>query len=209
MIRMPSVCRASRQPNAATSRADRSGTSVPPMPMPRYANPIAFPRRAVEPPREQDLIRQRSPAHVAQRVEQVEEVERRERRHVRQSDERAAGHHNARHHQTTRAEPIDDPSRQEPEHRPDHQLAQRVAGGDLRSGPAELPHHEVVVERQPVQREPDDGEERDERGKGDLPGMTGACLGRFGHVIVARARRACRARGAPQRTRGAPSPRSG
>src|SRR5262249_48582392 len=56
----------------------------------------------------------------------------------------------------------------ESEKRADDELAQRVAGRDHRPRPAEFADHEVVVQRQPVQREADDGEERCEGGRGHL-----------------------------------------
>ena len=46
MISTPSSWRATRHPNALTSAADRMGTIAPPMPMPKYATPIALPRAA-------------------------------------------------------------------------------------------------------------------------------------------------------------------
>ena len=113
---------------------------------------------------------------------------------MRQPDEGAAGHQNSRHHQPARAEPIDDPSCQEAERRSDHQLAQRVAGGDLRPGPSELRHHEVVVERQPVQGESDDGEERNEGGESDLPLRTTVRSDMHRHQQSRRVRRRIRKR---------------
>ena len=66
-----------------------------------------------------------------------------------------------------RTEPIDDPPGAKPEQRADDQLADRVARRDHRARPAELAHHEVVVERQPVQREPDHREQRGKGGRDD------------------------------------------
>ena len=97
---------------------------------------------------------------------------------MRQPDERDPRHHDARHHQAPRTEAVHDPAGHEPEQRPDEELAQRVARGDLGARPAELAHHEVVVERQPVERQSDDGEERDEGSDCDLrlPRLqTGSC----------------------------------
>ena len=119
--------------------------------------------RLVEPPREQHLVGQRAAADVAERVEDVEQVEHPQRGHVRQADQRAARHDDARHHHAPRTEAIDDPAGGEPEQRPDQQLADGIARGHLHPRPAELLHHEVVVERQAVEREADDREQRDER----------------------------------------------
>ena len=54
------------------------------------------------------------------------------------------------------------------EERTHHQFAERVAGGDLGARPAEVAHHEIVKERQAVEREPDDREQRQERRRRDL-----------------------------------------
>jgi len=76
-------------------------------------------------------------------------------------------------HQSSRAETIDEPPREESENRPDDQLAERVSGCHLRARPAELGHHEVVVQRQAVQGQADNGEQRQEGGRGNL-GLMGA-----------------------------------
>src|SRR5439155_1130345 len=75
-----------------------------------------------------------------------------------------AGRHDAGEHQAPRAEPVDDQAREESEHRADQDLADRVAGGHLPARPAEILNEEIVEEGEAVQREADDGEEREEGG---------------------------------------------
>src|SRR5438093_12418736 len=59
------------------------------------------------------------------------------------------------------------PAGQEAEQRADDELTERIPGRDLGPRPAELAHHEVVEERQAVERDPDDREQRQERRRGD------------------------------------------
>src|SRR5205807_829588 len=82
--------------------------------------------------------RARSAADVAERVEEVEDVEAAGRRDGGEADDGGAGHHDAGEHQAPRAEPVDDQAREESEHRADHDLADRVAGGHLPARPAEI-----------------------------------------------------------------------
>ena len=168
MIRMPRTCSAPRQPNAFDQPRRQHQDQVAADADAEIGEAHRLAARLVEPARQQHLVGQRPAAHIAERVEQVEQIEHPERRHVRQADQRDAGHHDARHHQPPRPEAIDDPAGHEPEQRADEELAERVARGDLRARPAELPHHEVVVERQPVERQADDREQRDERRDRDL-----------------------------------------
>src|SRR2546421_3327167 len=108
--------------------------------------------------------RSESAADVAERVEEVEDVEAAGRRDGGEADDGGAGHHDAGEHQAPRAEPVDDQAREESEHRADHDLADRVAGGHLPARPAEILNEEIVEEGEAVQREADDGEEREEGG---------------------------------------------
>jgi hypothetical protein len=70
--------------------------------------------------------------------------------HRTKTDQRHTGHHDSREHQAPGAKAIDDPAGKETEKRTDKELAQRISGGHLRSGPPELTDHVVVVERKPV-----------------------------------------------------------
>ena len=67
-----------------------------------------------------------------------------------------------------RAEAIDHPARDEPEERPDQQLAVGVARCDLLARPAELADHVVVEERQAVQGHAHDREQREKGGHRDV-----------------------------------------
>src|SRR5437016_2005271 len=71
-------------------------------------------------------------------------------------------------HPTAWAEAVHRPPGQKTEQRSHQELAERVPGGHLGARPAEVAHHEVVKERQAVEREPDDREQRQERRRGDL-----------------------------------------
>ncbi len=161
------------------------------MPMPRYANPIALPRFAVEPPRQQHLVRQRSGAHVAERVEKVEGVERGQRGCMSEPDERCTRHQDSREQQPPRTESIHEPAGGESEDRADDELAERVAGRDLLARPAVVRHEEVVEEREAVQSDADDREQREERRRGDvdLPPAS-RVVGASGRVRASPARRA-------------------
>ena len=121
-----------------------------------------------EPARQQDLVRERAAADVAERVEEIEEIEAGERVDHAEPDERDARHENSGHHQTAWAEAVHRPPGQKTEQRSHQELAERVPGGHLGARPAEVAHHEVVKERQAVEREPDDREQRQERRRGDL-----------------------------------------
>jgi hypothetical protein len=121
------------------------------------------PPPGVEPAREQHLVRQRPAQHVAERVAQVERVEHRQRRHRAEADRSETGEQDAGDHQPARAEAIDEPAGEKPEQRADDELRVGVARGDLGPRPAVILDHEVVEERQAVERETDDREERHER----------------------------------------------
>ena len=136
--------------------------------------------RALEPARQQNLVRQRPAANVAESVEEVEEVKHPDRRHTAQSDQREPRHRDAGEHQAPRAEAVDNPPRDETEERSHQELAVGVAGGHLDPGPAEIPDHEVVKKRQAVEREAHDGKERQERGGGDVHRGAGQARGRSG-----------------------------
>ena len=129
-----------------------------------------LPARALEPAREQHLVRQRPAGHVPERVQEVEAVEGTESEGAAEAHEREPGHHDSRQHQALRAEPVDDDAGEDSEQRPDDELRERIAGRDLLPRPAEVADEEVVEERQPVEGEADDREEREERG-GDREGL--------------------------------------
>ena len=132
----------------------------------------------VEPARQQHLVRQRPAEHVPERVEGVEEVERAEAGHIRQADERAAGHHDAAEHQPARAEPIDEPAGEKPERQRDEDLAVGVARRDLLPVQPSSCTKIRIEARQAVKREADDGKEREKgrQDRDDLPGtLVGMC----------------------------------
>ena len=124
--------------------------------------------RRREPAGQEHLVRERPAAEIPERVEEIKEVKPRERADRPEPDQRGTGHEDPRDHEAARAEAIHQPAGEEPEQRPDEQLRDRVAGGDLGARPPELAHHQVVEERQAVQRDPDDGEQRQERRRRDL-----------------------------------------
>ena len=168
IISTPRICSAARQPNSVVSQYASSGTIVPPTPMPRYAKPIALPRLRSNHRDKQHLVGQRAAADVAERVEQVAEIEEAHRRDRAQADQRGAGDQDADQHQSPRSEPVDDPAGEVPEHRSDHQPAERVARRHLRARPAEILDEEVVEERQAVGGEADEREQRQEGGDRDV-----------------------------------------
>ena len=134
----------------------------------------------VEPARQQHLVRQRPAEHIAERVEGVEEIERAEAGHIRQADERAAGHHDAAEHQPARAEPVHEPTGEKPERQRDEDLAVGVARRHLLPRPAELLHEIRIEARQAVQGEADDGKER-EKGRQDGDDLPGTLVGMTVH----------------------------
>jgi hypothetical protein len=102
-----------------------------------------------EPARQQDLGGQRPAADVPERVQEVEQIEAGEGRHAGQPYQCEPRHHDASEHQPSDAEPVDDRSCQEAEHRADDHLAERVARRDLLRVSRD-PGRKVVEKRQPV-----------------------------------------------------------
>ena len=156
---MPADC--PRQPH----RQERHHRAADPDAKVREAHRPAA--RRGEPAGQEHLVRERPAAEVPKRVEEVEEVKPRERVDCPEPDERGTSHEDPRDHEAARAEAVDQPAGEEPEQRPDDELADRVAGSHLGARPAELAHHEVVEERQAVERDPDYREQRQERRRGD------------------------------------------
>src|SRR5262249_26050925 len=94
-----------------------------------------------------------------------------ERRDRTEADESPPRDEDPRDHHAPRADLVDEEAGEEAEERSHHELAVGIAGRDLLARPAEVPDEEVVEEREPVEGEPDDREEREEaRDDGeDLP----------------------------------------
>src|SRR5689334_22529279 len=114
----------------------------------------------IEPPCQQDLIGQRTAADVPDRVEQVAHVEEWKGGDHAEPRECRAGDENPGEQQPSWTESIDDPSRREPEQRADDQLAVGVPRGDLLPGPPVLAYEEVIEERQAVECDADNREQR-------------------------------------------------
>ena len=112
---MPSIRSAPRQPYAWVSAwaSERHERAADPDAEVRDAHGLAA--SSVEPARQEDLVRQRPAADVAERVEEIKEIEPGERRDLRESDERAAGHHDAGEHQPPGTEAVDHPAGDEAE----------------------------------------------------------------------------------------------
>ena len=152
---------------------------------------------AIEPAGEEDLIGQRAAADVAECVEQIEHVERGQRggeaeacacgAERAEADQGEACHDDAAEHEASWTEAIDHPAGEEAEERADDQFAVGVAGRHFAARPSEVAHHEVVEERQSVQRDADDGEEGDEGGRRhvQLSGLVGR-----GHRVACRSLKA-------------------
>ena len=143
-----------------------------PDPDPDVRDPHGVAAGLAEVAREQHLIGQWPGEHVPDRVQQIEGEEHDQRGRAAEPGQRAAGDEDPHDHGAPRAHAIDEPAREEPEQRPDGELSHHVPHGDLAAGPAQILDEEVVEERQAVEDQPDDREQRQERRRHE-PGRLG------------------------------------
>src|SRR5581483_1305489 len=117
--------------------------------------------------------RQPTGAQVADRVEKEEEVKHRDRTHPAEAQERPRRAERSQEHDAPRTVTVNHPAREEAEDRPDDELAHRVAELNVGALPAEFADPQVVKERQPVGRKPDDQKHEGECRTDDPPAVKG------------------------------------